>query len=96
MGLDFIQSNAHWSYSGFHQFRERLAKEIGIAEALGPSRQGRLAMWQVIARVVDQGSRLSAVRLATSHAACDVLGFGITIKPALIITIRCCPVEAVT
>jgi len=33
-----------------------------------------LAMWQVIARVIDQGSRLSAVRLAQTHAACDVLG----------------------
>jgi transposase len=28
----------------------------------------------VIARVIDQGSRLSAVRLAMAHAACDVLG----------------------
>ncbi len=33
----------------------------------------RLALWQVIARVIDQGSSLSAVRLAGSHAACDVL-----------------------
>ena len=30
-------------------------------------------MWQVIARVIDQGSRLSAVRLAQTDAACDVL-----------------------
>ena len=30
----------------------------------------------MIARVIDQGSRLSAVRLAMSHAACDVLGVG--------------------
>ena len=30
-------------------------------------------MWQVIARALDQGSRLSAVRLACSHAACDIL-----------------------
>jgi hypothetical protein len=28
----------------------------------------------VLARVIDQGSRLSAVRLAQTHAACDVLG----------------------
>src|SRR5262249_26569279 len=35
-----------------------------------------LALWQVIARVIDQGSRLSAMRLAMSHAACDVLGLG--------------------
>jgi hypothetical protein len=31
-------------------------------------------LWQVMARVIDQGSRLAAVRLAMSHAACDVLG----------------------
>src|SRR5215831_20100647 len=42
--------------------------------ALGPSRDGLLALWQVIARVIDQGSRLSAVRLARAHAAQEILG----------------------
>lgn len=51
-----------------------IARQLGIVEALGQSRQGKLALWQVIARVIDQGSRLSAVRLAGSHAACDILG----------------------
>ena len=51
-----------------------VARRLGIAKALGDSRTGRLALWQVIARVIGQGSRLSAVRLARSHAACDVLG----------------------
>jgi len=46
---------------------------LGIVDALGKSRDGKLALWQVIARVIDQGSRLSSVRLAGSHAACDVL-----------------------
>lgn len=50
-----------------------LAHRLGIARALGNSREGKLALWQVIARVIDQGSRLSAVRLAATHAACDVL-----------------------
>lgn len=50
-----------------------LARRLGIARALGPSREGKLALWQVIARVIDHGSRLSAVRLAGNHAACDVL-----------------------
>jgi hypothetical protein len=53
---------------------EGLARQLGIADALGHDRQGKLALWQVIARVIDQGSRLSAVRLATSHACCDLLG----------------------
>ena len=50
-----------------------VAKRLGIVEALGSTRSGKLALWQVISRVIDQGSRLSAVRLAGSHAACDIL-----------------------
>jgi Transposase DDE domain len=53
-----------------------VARRLGIAQALGTTRAGKLALWQVMARVIDQGSRLSAVRLAMSHAACDVLGLG--------------------
>jgi len=53
-----------------------VARRLGIEQALGTTRDGKLALWQVIARVIDQGSRLSAVRLAMSHAACDVLGLG--------------------
>jgi len=53
-----------------------MARQLGIEGALGDSREGRLALWQVIARVIAQGSRLSAVRLAGSHAACDILGLG--------------------
>ena len=51
----------------------QLAERIGLVQALGADRPGKLALWQVIARAMDQGSRLSAVRLAGSHAACDVL-----------------------
>jgi hypothetical protein len=51
-----------------------VARRLGIEKALGTTREGKLALWQVIARVIDQGSRLSAVRLAMSHATCDVLG----------------------
>jgi transposase len=51
----------------------QIAKRIGIERALGKDFAGKLAMWQVIARVIEQGSRLSAVRLARTHAACDVL-----------------------
>jgi len=50
-----------------------VARQLGITGALGCSRDGKLALWQVIARVIDQGSRLSAVRLAGYHAACDIL-----------------------
>jgi Transposase DDE domain len=65
-GLSF---GAVWTVS-------QVARRLGIAQALGTTRAGKLALWQVIARVIDQGSRLSAVRLAMAHAACDVLGLG--------------------
>lgn len=51
----------------------QVARELGIKESLGNDFQGKLAMWQVIARVINQGSRLSAVRLAQVHAAGEVL-----------------------
>jgi transposase len=51
----------------------QLAERIGLTEVLGSDRQGKLALWQVLARAIQPGSRLSAVRLAGSHAACDVL-----------------------
>src|SRR5262252_6001881 len=54
----------------------QVARRLGIEQVLGTTRAGKLALWQVIARVIDQGSRLSAVRLAMSHAACDILGLG--------------------
>jgi hypothetical protein len=60
-----------------------VARRLGIAQALGTTREGKLALWQVIARVIDQGSRLSAVRLAMAHAACDVLGLGAFDEDAL-------------
>src|SRR5215467_12191131 len=53
-----------------------VARRLRIEQALGTTRDGKLALWQVIAQVIDQGSRLSAVRLAMSHATCDVLGVG--------------------
>jgi hypothetical protein len=53
---------------------DAVAKRLGLHHALGHSQEAKCALWQVLARVIDQGSRLSAVRLAASHAACDVLG----------------------
>jgi hypothetical protein len=56
---------------------DAVAKRLGLHDALGTSQDGKRALWQVVARVIDQGSRLSAVRLAGSHAACDVLGLDV-------------------
>jgi hypothetical protein len=44
-----------------------------LAKTLGSTQEGRRALWQVFARVLEQGSRLSAGRLANAHAACDIL-----------------------
>ena len=52
-----------------------VARRLGIEKALGTQQDGKLALWQVIARAHSQGSRLSAVRLAKTTAAADILGF---------------------
>lgn len=52
----------------------QLAMRLGICQALGKGRQAQLALWQIIARVIDQGSRLSAVRLHETHALAEVVG----------------------
>jgi hypothetical protein len=52
----------------------KVAERLGITKALGRGRQAQLALWQVIARVIEQGSRLSAVRLHQTHALADVIG----------------------
>jgi hypothetical protein len=51
-----------------------VAETLGIVAALGDDREGRLALWQVIARALEQGSRLSAVRLARDLGAACILG----------------------
>jgi transposase len=50
------------------------AQRLGLVRGLGGQRPGKLALWQVMARLLAQGSRLSAVRLAERHAAADILG----------------------
>jgi transposase len=52
----------------------QVARRLGVEKALGTEQAGKLAMFQVLSRVIDQGSRLSAVRLASRHAGCDILG----------------------
>lgn len=52
----------------------KCADRLGIVRALGRSTEGKLALWQVLARVIMQGSRLSSVRLAQQHAVLEILG----------------------
>jgi len=51
-----------------------IAERVQVSKALGNRAEGKLALLQVIARVIDQGSRLSAVRFAKRHAVCEILG----------------------
>jgi hypothetical protein len=52
----------------------QLAERLKLCAALGDDINGKLALWQVFARLIGQGSRLSAVRLAQSHIGCELLG----------------------
>jgi transposase len=53
---------------------QQLSKRVGLTTALGNSREAKLVLWLVLATIIAQGSRLSAVRLAQQHAVCDILG----------------------
>ena len=44
-----------------------IAKRIGLIKVLGNDKNGKLALWQIISRILDQGSRLSSVRLHQSY-----------------------------
>jgi len=46
---------------------QELLKKGGIREALGTSRKAGLATWLIFSRLIEQGSRLSSVRLAERH-----------------------------
>jgi phage FluMu protein gp41 len=52
----------------------KTAERLGITKALGQGFQAQLALWQIVARVIEQGSRLSAVRLHEVHALADTIG----------------------
>jgi hypothetical protein len=53
----------------------QIARQLGIEKALGMNQAGKMALWQVIARVLFQGSRLCAVRLTKDYAAAEIIGF---------------------
>ena len=52
----------------------QLAKKLGIVKILGNTKQAKLVLWLIMATLIEQGSRLSATRLAKRHAVCDILG----------------------
>ena len=52
---------------------KHLADQVGLTRVLGPSAEGRLALFLTLARIAHGGSRRSAVRWAQQHAVADVL-----------------------
>ncbi|MBA3604281.1 MAG: IS1634 family transposase [Parachlamydiaceae bacterium] len=50
-----------------------VAKRLGIVDALGTSFNGQLALWLIFARIIEQGSRLSATRLHSNYDIASVL-----------------------
>jgi transposase len=55
---------------------DQLAKQLGIKQAVGLTRQAQLSYWQVLGRVLRPGTSLLAmVRLATQCAAAAMLGW---------------------
>lgn len=53
---------------------KELAERVGVSTVLGKTPMGRLALFLVLARIADQGSRLSAVRWAQDHCVEEILG----------------------
>ena len=54
----------------------QIAQRCGIPQALGPSEEARLALWQVCARVLSPAtSLLGMIRLAATNLAAGLLGF---------------------
>ena len=57
-----------------------LAKQLHIVDALGAGRQAKLALWQIMARIIEHSSRLSAVRLARSQQFVTCLTWIVSMK----------------
>lgn len=53
---------------------KKVAEELGVPQAVGQDRRGKLGLFLILARVAHQGSRLSAVRWGRDHALAEVLG----------------------
>lgn len=64
-------------------FLKQMAERLGISKALGEDKQGTIALYQVIARIIQQGSRLSALRMTESHAVEEIFGIDDLKKDAL-------------
>lgn len=67
-------SGEDWKLCGVVLMLYQLSQQEGLYNILGKSNQAMLILWLIFARIIGQGSRLSAVRLAKIHAGCEILG----------------------
>ena len=51
----------------------KVAQELGIVKALGNTEKAKRALWMILARLIEPGSRMANVRLAQRHSAVDIL-----------------------
>lgn len=52
----------------------QVAQQLGITKTLGFTHNALLILWLVLARVIEKGSRLSAVRAASFHTVSEIIG----------------------
>lgn len=69
---DSIQLTQGKSVGGIFILHE-IAKKLGITKALGNSFHAKLTLWLVYARIIEQGSRLSAVRLDSIYDIASII-----------------------
>lgn len=74
MNADEVVATRQGKTVGAVWLLHQLARRLGVVKALGRSEEAKRSLWMVIAAVIGSVSRLSATRLAQSHAACDILG----------------------
>ena len=51
----------------------QIAERLGIVNALGNSFHAKLALWLIISRIIEQGSRLSATRLDSIYDIASII-----------------------
>jgi len=52
----------------------QVSRHLGIDKILGNTLEAKHILWLVLSRLIGQGSRLSAVRLAKYHYGCELIG----------------------
>ena len=68
-----IKSSVAGKRFGAVYLLHEIMKKLGIVKALGNTLEGKLAQFQILSRLINQGSRLSSVRIAGHQAVCEVL-----------------------